>query len=233
LQNLRPGRLIKQHEDNMKKSIFIFFIAALVFVPVMKAQDERAGKILDRLFEGIQSAPSVWVDFTISISSPRDNFSDEMDGEMIMKGDKYRLSIMDMETWFDGTSIHTYMADANEVMISDPDDADGGLMTNPARLFSIYSDEFKYRLTGELNRDGKRLYEIDLHPKDREQEFHTMKLFIDRDGNFIHSAVIAARDGNIYTFTVNNFNRTKQMPDSHFVFRTEDYPGVEVIDMRW
>jgi outer membrane lipoprotein-sorting protein len=217
----------------MKKSTLILLLTALVFAAGLNAQDERAGKILDGLFNGIQSAPSVWVDFTISIHSPRDNFSDEMDGEMIMKGEKYRLSIMDIDTWFDGQSIYTYMADANEVMISDPDDEDGGLMTNPTRLFTMYSDEFKYRLKGETSRNGKRLYEIDLHPNDIEQEFHTVKLFIDRDGNFLHSAVIAAKDGNIYTFTVNDFNMTRNVPDSHFIFRADDHPGVEVIDMRW
>jgi hypothetical protein len=43
---------------------------------------------------------------------------------------------MGTESWFDGRSIYTYMPDVNEVMISDPDEGEGGLMSNPAKLFT-------------------------------------------------------------------------------------------------
>jgi outer membrane lipoprotein-sorting protein len=208
-------------------SIFLFSAYPLIY-----SQEDGSGKLLDEFSEKIRSAPSVSMDFTIAISSPRDEFSDEFDGHLVMKGEKYRIDVMGTETWFDGKSIYTYMPDVNEVMISDPDE-DGGLMSNPANLFTFYKEEFKTRLTGEVNRDGRRLYEIDLHPVDMEHEFHTIKLLIYRDSKVLHSAVIAGKDGNRYTFNINDFNDTRHIPDSHFTFNIADHPGVEVIDMRW
>jgi hypothetical protein len=58
------------------------------------------------------------------------------------------------EIWFDGNSMYTYMPEVNEVIISDPDE-DGGLMSNPTELFTIYHEEFRYRLQNEITRNGK------------------------------------------------------------------------------
>jgi outer membrane lipoprotein carrier protein len=195
-------------------------------------QDEKAREILDKLAGHTRSSPSLFVDFTFSMTSQKDDISEEFDGQITMKGNKYRLSIMNTEIWFDGESMYTYLPDVNEVIISEPDE-DGGLMSNPAELFSIYHEEFRYSMQGETTGDGKSLYEIDLHPIDLEQDFHTVKLFVDRKNSFIHSAIIAGKDGNRYMLTVNNFNNTRQVADSYFVFDKSKFPGIEIIDMRW
>ncbi len=211
-------------------SIFILFLYS---IHLNAQKDERAGKILEDFSAQTLSAPSVVLDFTIIMSSMKDEIIDQFDGELTIKDEKYRLKIMGTETWFDGKSIFTYMPDVNEVMISDPDEEEGGLMSNPAKLFTMYDEEFKYRLVGEINESGYRLYEIDLHPVDLDRDFHTVKLFIGRNSNFLHSAVIAGKDGNRYTFIVNSYDKTKTLPESYFVFNESDHPGVEVIDMRW
>lgn len=211
-----------------------FIIIGLFMIShgLSKSQDDRAGKILDRLSGQTISAPSVAIDFTFTVSNLRDDFMEEYDGRMTLKGEKYRISIIGMESWFDGTSIYTYMSDVNEIMISDPDE-EGGLMSNPAKLFTIYREEFRYRLIGETIHSGTNLYEIDLHPIDLSHDFHTVKLFIDRDKYFLHSAVVSGKDGNRYTFMVHNYDNRREVPDSYFVFRKEDYPEVEIIDLRW
>jgi outer membrane lipoprotein-sorting protein len=209
--------------------LMILFFGTL---PAGAVQDPKAREILDKLAEKTTSAPSISVDFTISMESQRDDISEEFDGRITLRDEKYRLSIMDTEIWFDGKSVYTYLPQVNEAIISDPDE-DGGLMSNPTEIFRIYHEEFRYRLQGELTRDGKRLYEIDLHPLDTDQNFHTVKLFIERDSFFINSAVVAGKDGNRYILVVNGYDNTRKVPDSHFVFNKSDYPGVEIIDMRW
>ncbi len=195
-------------------------------------QDEKARKILDELSEQTKSAQSVSIDFTIAMGNLKDDISEEFEGKLTMKGEKYKLLIMGMESWFDGTSIFTYMPDLNEVLISDPDE-EGGLMSNPTQLFTIYHEEFNYKLTGTTNLSGKELYEIHLHPLDQKHDFHSVKLFIDRNNNFLHSAVIDSKDGNRYIFTVNEFDNTIKLSDSYFDFNESDYPEIEIIDMRW
>ncbi len=195
-------------------------------------QDEKATKILEDLSSEIMSAPSVTIEFSIEISSLKDEVIENIDGLLVMKKDKYKLDLMETISYFDGEARYTYMPDVNEVIITDPDE-EGGLMSNPAKLFTLYNEEFKYRLIGEVERSGQELYEIDLHPIDISRDFHTVKLFIEKASIFLHSAVIAGKDGNRYTFYVNDYNKTKKLNDTFFQFKETDYPGVEVIDMRW
>lgn len=213
------------------KTILIIISLFTVYPAINAQQDEKAGEIIERFVEKINSSPSVSVGFTISIAS--DNFSDEFDGQMVMKGEKYRMEVMGTETWFDGATTYTYMPDANEVMISEPDVEEEGLISNPTRIFSLYREEFNYRLIGEVSRDGKTLYELELQPQEPDMNFQKVHLFIDSADNFLHSAMVAGNDGNVYTFQVNSFDTTKQVPESYFTFDKEDYPGVEEIDMRW
>lgn len=214
------------------KSIQIALILLHICSTANTQQDEKAGKILQGFIEQTLEAPSVSLEFTILMSSLKDEVIEEFEGQLTMKGSMYKISILGTESLFDGESIYTYMPDINEVMISDPDE-DGGLMANPTQLFTNYDAEFKYRLIGETNQAGTRLYELDLHPVDRDHDFHTVKLFIRSDDNFLHSAVIAGKDGNRYTFLVNSYENTRSLPDSFFSFNEADHPGVEVIDMRW
>ncbi|MFO7924753.1 MAG: outer membrane lipoprotein carrier protein LolA [Bacteroidales bacterium] len=195
-------------------------------------QEEKARKILEQFSEQVISAPSVSIDFTVIVSSLRDDIPEEFEGEIIISNDKYRLSFMETETRFDGKSVYTYMPEVNEVIISDPEES-GGLISNPAKLFTIYNEEFSYRFIGEENHERITLYEIDLHPVELDHDFHTVKLFIRQEDHILHSAVIAGKDGNRYTLIVNDFNFTGELPGSFFLFNKSDYPGVEVIDMRW
>ena len=195
-------------------------------------QDEKATEILEGLSSEITSTPSVTIEFSIEISSLKDEVIENFDGILIMKEDKYKLDLMETVSYFDGEARYTYMPDVNEVIITDPDE-EGGLMSNPAKLFTLYNEEFKYRLIGEVERSGQYLFEIDLHPIDISRDFHTVKLFIEKTSMFLHSAVIAGKDGNRYTLFVNEYDKTKKLDDTFFKFEETDYPGVEVIDMRW
>ncbi len=217
----------------MIRLIAIIITAVMFPVEATSAlQDDRAAKILNDFSSRIDAAPSVKLDFTFIVSSLRDDAQEEFTGTIVMKGSKYRLETMEMVSWFDGTSVYTLMPDVKELIISDPDE-DGGIMANPVNLFSIYDEEFRYRFIGEARQSGKVLYEIDLHPLDLDRDFHTVKLFIDKESLFLYSAVIAAKDGTRYTFLVNDYDTRKQLPEDFFTYSKEKYQDVEIIDMRW
>ncbi len=216
------------------RKLLAFIITVLLFNPALSGvkQDEKAAEILDGLSALINSAPSVKIEFTFLVSDLKDGMTEEIEGTIVMQDSKYRLETMEMVSWFDGSSVYTYMADVNELIISDHDET-GDILSNPVNLFSIYREEFRYRLIGETSQSGKTLYEVDLHPLDLDQAYHTIKLFVEKDKKSLHSAVVAAKDGSRYTLLVEKFDDRHDLPDDFFSFRRDDYPGVEVIDMRW
>lgn len=216
------------------RRLIAFIITVLLFNPPLTGvtQDEKAAEILDGLSALINSAPSVKIDFTFIVSDLKDGMREEIEGTLVMQNSKYRLETMDMVSWFDGSYVYTYMPDVNELMIRDNAETED-ILSNPVNLFSIYKEEFRYRLIGETSQSGKTLYEIDLHPLDLDQAYHTVKLFVEKDKKRLHSAVIAAKDGSRYTLLIDKFDDRHDLPDDFFSFTRDDYPGVEVIDMRW
>ncbi len=213
-------------------SLLSLMILFLTIPRVHGIADDPAGRILDKLSGQTTSAPSVKIDFKIIMTDLRLDSEDKHEGQLILKSDKYRLNIMDTKSWFDGSSIYTYMPDFNELIISDPME-DGGLMSNPAALFRNYRENFNYRLIGEISIDGERFYEIDLNPLDLDQAFHTVKLLVTTNDYLLHSAVVSGKDGNRYTLMIDNIDASKEFPDSFFVFNESDYPDIEITDIRW
>ncbi len=216
----------------MKKLISIFTLAFLV-IQSEAQQDERARIILDNLSKKTRSYNSIRAEFTIGLENRKDNITEEFSGSILMKGEKYRLSAMGSETFFDGKTIWTYLEEISEVYISDPLENENSILSNPSKLFTIYQDDFKFRFIAEVNHDGKKLAEIDLYPKDLSQQFSRIKLFINLELLKIDSAVLFTKDGNTYVLNIKSFESNVAVSDSDFVFNPAYRQGIEIIDMRF
>lgn len=219
----------------MKKAGKTIMILALIMLPanVAAQQDPEAAAILERLSEKTRSGSGIMIDFSVKLEDRQRGITDSFEGSILMHGEKYKLELLDTETYFDGKSVYTFLKDVNEVMISDPEEDEANIFSNPLTLMTLYERNFRFRLRGEISSGGKTLYEIDLHPEEREVEFHTIKLFIGKEKTQIDSAVISGKDGTIYTLKVENFVEDVNVTETDFTFDPEKHPGVEIIDLRW
>lgn len=209
------------------------FLLILMVISTQAQQDPKAKTILDALSNKTKSYSSIRAQFTIGLENSRDNVKEEFSGSIVMKGEKYKLSAMGSETYFDGKTIWTYLAEVGEVYISSPEDNENSVLGNPSKLFTIYQEDFKFRYIADVTKGGKKLAEIDLYPNDLKQQFSRIKLFIDKDRLQIDSAMVFGKDGNTYVFVVNTFQTNISVKDSDFVFDPTAYKNVEVIDMRF
>jgi outer membrane lipoprotein-sorting protein len=216
----------------MKKIIGLFLLIFLLG-QLSAQQDPKAKKVLDDLANKTRTYTSMKAEFTIGLENMRDNVKEEFAGSILMKGDKYRLSAMGSETIFDGNTIYTYLEEVGEVYISSPEESENSILSDPSKLFTIYQDDFKYRYIADVNEGGKRLSEIDLYPNDLKQQFSRIKLFVDKDKLQVHSAMVYGKDGNTYVFVIKSFQTNLNIRDTEFIFDKDEYPGVEVIDMRF
>lgn len=215
----------------MKKLLGIIALALLV-VNLNAQHDAKAKKVLDDLSKKTKTYKTIKAKFTIGLENKKDNVKEEFSGSITMKGEKYRLSAMGSETYFDGKTIWTYVEEVDEVYISNPDANENSILSNPSKLFTIYQDDFKYRYISDVNRGEKQLAEIDLYPVDLKQQFSRIKIFILKDKLQIDSAVVFGKDGNTYVFSVKTFQTDVEVKDTDFTFNPASHPGVEVIDMR-
>jgi outer membrane lipoprotein carrier protein len=215
----------------MKK---IYLLAGFVFAFVsMFAQgsDPAAKKILDAVSNKFKTFKSVQSTFTLQIEDAKGKVQGTKKGTVYMKGDKYRVSITGQEIFSDGKDVWSYDKGANEVTITQLDPSGSGI--TPQKLFtSFYDKDFLYKLNGEQKVGSKTLQEIELTPVDKTKTFHKVYLLVDKASSTIYSTRILEKNGNKYSYTVNNLNGKAAVPDNMFTFTKSNYPGVEEVDLR-
>ena len=173
--------------------VFVLFIFSLISV----AQDqETAKKILDDFSTRFNSFNSIRANFTFTDINLREQTSDSYEGKVTFKGKKFRLNVLESETWFDGKTLWNYLSDVNEVNVSEPDPEDDIIINNPFQLFTSYETRFNYSFRGEINDDGKTIYEIDLLPMDLNLEYSRIRIRILKNNLDLLSAKYDKKDGN-------------------------------------
>ncbi len=131
----------------MKKILSLLLLLAVVFA-VKAQQDPKAKKILDKVSVKTKAYKTITVDFTYTLDNNQEDISETSKGKIIIKGNKYKLDLMGAEIFFDGTTSWTYMPDAEEVNVSEPDEDDENAI-DPSKIFTLYEQGFKYKFIAE------------------------------------------------------------------------------------
>ncbi len=213
------------------KHILSIALLSFFYVTSFAQNAEKAKEILDKVSEKTKSYSTISADFTFSMENLQEEISETNEGTILIKGDKYKVSLMGVDTYFDGSVIYTHLVEAEEVNISEPDPEDEETL-NPATIFTIYEKGFKYKYVGEGNENGKDFYEIDLYPENRDKPYSRIKLRILKDDLTLYTLRQVGKDGNIYTVVVESMKTNIPLDDSTFIFDTNANPDVDVIDMR-
>jgi len=213
----------------MKYTITILLAAISL---VLQAQShEKAKEILDKVSAQTKDYPSIVADFSFALENLQEDISEVYQGNIILKGNKYKVNLMDVDTYFDGEIMYTHMIDAEEVNITIPDLEDEETL-NPATIFTIYEEGYTFNYVTDGVVEGKACHEIDLYPMNRDKPFSRVKLLILKDNLQIYSIRQVGKDGNNYTVIVNNMKTNEQINDNTFVFDKTKNPDVDIIDMR-
>jgi outer membrane lipoprotein carrier protein len=206
--------------------VFLILSGQLTFAQAKKSSDD----ILKEVSEKTKSFSSIKISFTYNMDNPSAKVHESETGTLLVKGDQYRLDIAGQKVISDNKTVWTYIAEANEVQINAVEE-DKNVLT-PTRLLTSYSEDYKSKLTGEINKDGRAQYVIELKPN-ADKSFTNVELNVDKELLRITRIAIQDKSGNTFSYLVNKFEpNVSTVKDSDFIFNANDYPGVEVIDMR-
>jgi outer membrane lipoprotein-sorting protein len=177
------------------------------------------------------------MDFKFTTTSTQTNESNTESGKLIMKGDKYHLTFLKSDIFFDGKSVYTYLNKANEVNITKPEttrkEKGNFFFSNPRDLFKAYNKDFKSKLMKETSINDMPCYEIDLYPIDLKTNYLRLRMHIDKTSFQIIDMKLFLKDGTQYLLEFSNFVANINIPDTEFVFDAKNYPDVQVNDMRF
>ncbi len=212
----------------------VLFVVAIIFIPALFAQNEEKGdkksrEILDKVSEKTESYKSFKAEFTYKMQNREAGIDESKEGVLIVSGDKYNLKIAGQEIICDGTTVWTYIEDADEVQINSVEDNDEAI--TPNNLFSSYQKDYKSKFVRETFQYGTDVYVIDLTPIEG-KNFSRVRIIIDKDKLEILDFTIFDKTGSSYSYVIKKFTPDVEVKDSDFTFNPADFPDVEVVDMR-
>ena len=228
-------KVLRNKKQIMKKYFILvlcsFLLNGYVFSQNTESNDPVAQKILDQLSKATKSYSSIKANFTYTLENKKENSKDSQNGQLFLKGDKYKLNIAGQEVICNGNTLWTLITDAEEVQVSEPEYEDGAI--SPANIFTLYEKGFKYRFHSEEVKEGATYQLVNLFPIDANgKPYHTIRLSINKNKNQLSSITVMGKEGDHYTYSINSMVTDHDIPDTEFVFDPAQHPDVEVVDLR-
>ncbi len=192
--------------------------------------DPKAHTILSAVREKLKSYTTLKIDFTYLLENKKEKIKDSKKGNILIKGDKYKLDFMGQNSISDGKSVWSYNKENKEVQITEVNPKESEAM-NPIAMIDNYEKNYRAKLIREDKEKGVPVMIVDLNPLEN-RNFHKVRIVSDKAKKTIIYSEVHDKNGSIYTFRVDKMQPNVNAPDSEFTFDTSKYPGVEIIDMR-
>ena len=207
----------------MKKQILLIFsILALLFNA--KAQD--AETVFKAAVDKLKAYDNIEIAFDYNMINTEAGIYETMEGAGFLQGDAYKLHIMGQDIICDGTTIWTYNADAEEVMISDADNSDGG--GSPLAIINSYYDN----ITAKFIDDSGNIKKIEAKTLISDDNIEKIIVTIDVKTMEIKDLHVFDKNKNEFVYDIIKFVTNQRLPADFFTFKESDYPDAEIIDMR-
>lgn len=195
-------------------------IGMLVLLPYyLGAQtDRKAEEVLDKALSELSKTSGI-----------RADFAGTEQGFLLLKGEKFYLNSGGIQSWYDGKTQWSYVADTEEVNISHPTREELQAI-NPYLILMRYKTDFDYNYKGTQTRNGVKGHKIVLTPKHSGNR-EVIRVFISHSHQPL--AIKVEQDGRTMSeINVIKYQTNQKLEDGMFRFNKSLYPNAEIIDMR-
>lgn len=205
-----------------KHILLIISILSLSFS--IKAQN--AETLFKNTVDKLKSYDNIEITFDYNMINTEAGIFETMEGAGVLQGEAYRLHILGQEIICNGTTIWTYNADAEEVMISEVDDADGG--GSPLSVINSYYDN----ISAQIIEDAGTIKKIEVKPLISDENIDKLIVTINTTNLEIKDLHVFDKNKNEFVYVITKFVTNQKLPADFFTFKESDYPDAEIIDMR-
>ena len=203
----------------MKKYLLIF--SSVLIYALNALGSETAESVLSKTVSCIKKNNAIIANFAITSTSGK------MNGELLIKGNKFRLMSQDIKCWYDGKTQWSYSPNVGEVNITTPSQEELAGM-NPYLIAESFKKNFNSVFS---NITGLNSYNILLTPKVK-GDFKQIFLVVDKNTYKILKAVFDAQSGEKTTIEIENYKTAKIVGDV-LKFNSKNVPeGTPVVDLR-
>lgn len=204
---------------------FWMILILLTSLPAIAQENVEAKDLLDRTASLLKKGG---IEASFTMTPYRQGIPEApVRGHICIDGEKFRMEMPDMITWFDGRTQWTYLTANEEVNISNPTREELQNI-NPLWLISLY--EHGYHCM--IGKTTSSTNEVTLTAEDPEQLIAHVILTIDKQ-NGMPTVIKLKEKGRDYTvINIGNLKQGQKWKKEFFVFDAKQYPDAELIDLR-
>lgn len=208
----------------MKKILYF-----LLFVPfVLSAQNNSADALafIESAVAAIKADAAVQMNYSYKVYDEEKTLLQADNGVMKLDGNRYALLMNDMKVWCNGVAQWSYMADINEIYITDAGSAEAQNFS-PLAIMEMYTQG--YNLSMELQGG---VVSVVLEAASAEPEVASVELLFNRSNNRLTTMFISLRGMGHIAVELTNYLAKCNFPASDYECPLSSFPAAEVVDMR-
>ena len=205
----------------MKKTfLFLVFCSSMAFAQGY----EQAKNLLDRVSKEMKNKKNIRFDFTYVLENKKEQIRQEMEGNVTLAGDQYKLSFLEAIQLFDGTKTYTIVPENEEITISYPEEEED-VSISPSKLLSFYEEGYGYEWDIQQRVMGRNIQFIKLLPTETSEEVKYLLLGIDVDCLQVYRLIEVGLNQTLTTLTLKSQEFNIALPEDYFEFNAAEYPN--------
>lgn len=205
----------------MKKTfLFLVLCSSMTFAQGY----EQAKNLLDRVSKEMKRKKNIRFDFTYVLENKKEQIRQEMEGNVTLAGDQYKLSFLEVIQLFDGTKTYTIVPENKEITISYPEEEED-VSISPSKLLSFYEVGYGYEWDIQQRVMGRNIQFIKLLPTETSEEVKYLLLGIDVDRLQVYRLIEVGINQTLTTLTLKSQEFNITLPEDYFEFNAAEYPN--------
>jgi outer membrane lipoprotein-sorting protein len=211
-----------KHNISIMKKTFLFLVlcSSMTFAQGY----EQAKNLLDLVSKEMKRKKNIRFDFTYVLENKKEQIRQEMEGNVTLVGDQYRLSFLEAIQLFDGTKTYTIVPENKEITISYPEEEED-VSISPSKLLSFYEEGYGYEWDIQQRAMGRNIQFIKLLPTETSEEVKYLLLGIDVDRLQVYRLIEVGLNQTLTTLTLKSQEFNIILPEDYFEFNAAEYPN--------
>ena len=178
-------------------------------------------QILAKAVAAVSNAKGVECKFSI--------YNSGYSGSGVIKslGNKFTVTLPDVEVWYNGKDLYTYSKRSGETTVVNPTSEE---LSESNPLAYVYGASKNYNVAiSTVKKTGKDV--LELTPK-RKGEIKRITLTLRKSDSAPEKIVVEPAHGNPITAEISSFNTSVSLNNGEFEYPKSKYPNVEIVDLR-
>lgn len=190
---------------------------------------EQAKGLLEQVSNSMRSKKNIRFSFSYVLENKKEQIRQELEGDVTLSGNQYKVNFLDAIQLFDGMKIYTIVPENEEITINLPEDEDD-LSVNPSELLTFYEKGYGYEWDIEQRVAGRTIQFVKLIPTPTNEEVDYLLLGIDTRRMQVYRVIEIGKNNTRTTLTLSNQEYNVQLPTDFFDFNAKEYPNYYIND---